>query len=140
MSRRGMQPDEGSMTVELVVLTPVLFLLALMVLVFGRVSEARQQVIEAARAGAEAAAVEPDAASARSGAADLAVLELFGRTRTCTGGTVAVDVSRFIPGGSVTVEVACSVDLSDLSVPGMPGSTTVRVSATAPIDPYRAVG
>ena len=51
---------------ELVVLTPVLFLLALMILVFGRVSEARQQVVEAARAGAEAAAVLPDAQSAES--------------------------------------------------------------------------
>jgi hypothetical protein len=97
-------------------------------------------VVEAARAGAEAAAVEPDAQSARSGAAELAVAELFGQTRTCSGGAVGVDVSRFIPGGSVTVEVTCTVDLSDLSVPGVPGTTTVHASATAPVDPYRSVG
>jgi Flp pilus assembly protein TadG len=127
------------MAVELVVLTPVLFLLAVMVLAFGRVSEARQQVVEAARAGAEAAAVLPDATSAQSGAAHLAVLDLFERTHTCTGGNVSVNVSDFKPGGSVTVEVACDVDLSDLSVPGMPGATTIRASATAPIDPYRSV-
>lgn len=140
MTHRRMRLDAGSMTVELVVLTPVLFLLALMVLVFGRVSEARQQAVEAARAGAEAAAVEPNASSAQSGAAEIAGAELFGRTRACVSGTVVVDVSQFVPGGSVTVEVACSVDLSDLSVPGVPGSTTVRASATAPLDPYRAVG
>lgn len=133
------RPDSGSVAVELVVLTPVLFLLALMVLVFGRVSEARQQVVEAARSGAEAAAVLPDARSAQSGATQLVTLDLFDRTRTCSGGNVSVDVSRFTPGGSVTVVVSCNVDLSDLSVPGVPGSTMVRASATAPIDPYRSV-
>jgi Flp pilus assembly protein TadG len=132
-------PDSGSVAVELVVLTPVLFLLALMMLVFGRVSEARQQVVEAARSGAEAAAVLPDARSGQSGAIQQATLDLFDRTHTCSGGGVSVDVSRFTPGGSVTVVVSCNVDLSELSVPGVPGSTTIRASATAPIDPYRSV-
>jgi Flp pilus assembly protein TadG len=131
--------DAGTIAVELVVLTPVLFVLALMTLVFGRVSEARQQVVEAARAGAQAAAVLPDAPSAQTGAAQLAVLDLFSRTHTCSGSGVTVDVSRFAPGGSVTVQVTCSVGLSDLSVPGVPGTTTIRASATAPIDPYRSV-
>lgn len=132
-------PDSGSVAVELVVLTPVLFLLALMMLVFGRVSEARQQVVEAARSGAQAAAVAPDARSAQSAAIQLATFDLFDRAHTCSGGDVLVDVSRFAPGGSVTVEVSCHVDLSDLSVPGVPGSTTVHASASAPIDPYRSV-
>jgi Flp pilus assembly protein TadG len=131
--------DAGSIAVELVVLTPVLFVLALMTVAFGRVSEARQQVVEAARAGAQAAAVLPDAPSAQAGAAQLAVLDLFSRTHTCSASAVAVDVTRFTPGGSVTVQVTCNVNLSDLSVPGVPGSTTLRASATAPIDPYRSV-
>jgi Flp pilus assembly protein TadG len=139
MPPRKASPDSGSVAVELVVLTPVLFLLALMMLVFGRVSEARQQAVEAARAGAEAAAVLPDAQSAQSEAIQQATLDLFDRTHTCSGGGVSVDVSRFVPGGSVTVEVSCNVNLSDLSFPGVPGSTIVRASATAPIDPYRSV-
>jgi Flp pilus assembly protein TadG len=139
MSPTESRSDAGSAAVELVVLTPVLFLLALMALAFGRVSEARQQVVEAARAGAEAAAVLPDAQIAQTGAAQLAVSDVVDQTHVCSGANVFVDVSHFAPGGSVTVDVACSVDLSDLSVPGVPGSTTVHASATAPIDPYRAV-
>lgn len=132
--------DDGSMAVELVVLTPALFLLAILILAFGRVAEARQQVVEAARAGAEAAAVQPDSSTAQEGAARLAVRDLFEGAHTCAGDQVTVDVGRFAPGGSVTVDVTCTVTLSDLSVPGLPGSTTLRASSTAPVDPYRSVG
>jgi Flp pilus assembly protein TadG len=139
MSGRQFRDQDGSLTVELVVLTPVLFILALTILVFGRVSEARQQVVEASRAGAQAAAVLPNAGSAERGAAATAVVGVFDRAHTCAHSQIETDVSHFYPGGYVTVTVVCQVDLSDLSVPGIPGSTTVRASATAPIDPYRSV-
>ena len=77
-----LRDDGGSLTVELVVLTPVLLIIALATLVFGRVSEARQQVVEAARAGAEAAAVLPTAGTAQWVGAINAVIDLIGRTHT----------------------------------------------------------
>lgn len=43
--------ERGSLTVELVVLTPVLLIMALAMLGFGRVAETRQEVVGAARAG-----------------------------------------------------------------------------------------
>ena len=125
---------------ELVVLTPVLLVLALAVIAFGRVAEARQQVVEAARAGAEAAAVEPDRASAGTAAAAEAAVGTSGHVRTCSDRQVLTDSSHFYPGGFVTVTVVCQVPLADVALPGMPGATTVRASSTAPIDPYRAVG
>ena len=131
--------EEGSMTVELVLLTPAVFLIALAVLAFGRVSESNQLVVEASRAGAQAAAVEPDAASADAGAAESAVVGIFDRAHTCSEAWVSTDTSHFYPGGWVRVTVACQVDLFDLSVPGLPGTKTVEASATAPIDPYRSV-
>jgi len=132
--------DRGSLTVELVVLTPVLLVMALAALVFGRVSEARQQVVEASRAGAEAAAVLPTVGTAQWVGAINAVIDLIGRTHTCANVSVVTDTSRFVAGGSVTVHVTCTVLLSDIAFPGVPGSTVVRASATAPLDPYRSVG
>ncbi len=126
------------MTVELVVLTPVLLIVALMTLVLGRIADARQQVAEAARAGAEAAAVLPTAAAAQWGAPADAVIGLIGSKHTCAHVTVVTDTSHFFPGGYVTVRVTCAVLLSDLGVRGLPGSTSVQASATAPLDPYRA--
>jgi Flp pilus assembly protein TadG len=130
--------DSGSVTVELVVITPVLLIVALLSLVFGRVSQARQQVAEAARAGAEAAAVLPSAAAAQWGAPATAVMGLIGSKHTCAHVDVVTDTSHFFPGGYVTVRVTCQVLLSDLGVRGLPGSTSVQASATAPLDPYRA--
>ena len=125
--------------VELAVMTPVLFALALCILVFGRVSEARQEVVEASRAGAQAAALLPSPDSAMRAAADGAVVSLFSATGVCAHPQVSTDVSQFHPGGHVTVSVTCQVPLSDLSAPGVPGSATIRGSSTAPIDPYRSV-
>jgi Flp pilus assembly protein TadG len=54
MTRGKSRDERGSLTVELVVVTPVLFVMALTVIVFGRISEAHQQVIEASTAAAAA--------------------------------------------------------------------------------------
>ena len=132
--------DRGSLTVELVVLTPVVLVVVLTSLVFGRIVEARQQVVEAARAGAEAAAVLPTVGTAQWVGSINAVINLIGRTHTCAHASITVDTSHFVPGGSVTAHVSCLVLLSDVGVPGLPGSTTVTASATAPLDPYRSVG
>ncbi len=132
--------DDASASLELVVLAPVFVLVALAALLFGRISEARQQVVEAARAGAEAASVARDAGAARWAAQVGAASGLVGRAQLCTRVDVTVDITDFVPGGVVAVTVACAVPLADLAVPGVPGATTVRASATAPIDPYRSVG
>jgi Flp pilus assembly protein TadG len=140
MSRRRIRGDLGSLTVELVVITPILLVMALMMLAFGRVSASRQEVVEASRAGAQAAAVMSNANSAQWGAAVDAAVGISNRGHTCTNPQIVTDTSHFHPGGYVTVTVTCHVELSDVAVPGMPGSTAVQASATAPIDPYRAVG
>jgi Flp pilus assembly protein TadG len=139
MIRRKPRDEIGSLTVELVVITPVLFVMALTVIVFGRISEARQQVVEASQAAAEAAAVQPNALGAQSGAADTAVLAGFSSSHTCVHAVVTTNVDHFYPGGYVSVTVTCQVSLADVSVPGMPGTTTISSSSTAPIDPYRSV-
>jgi Flp pilus assembly protein TadG len=136
-----LRPDEeGSLTVELVVVTPVLLLVLLVVVVFGRVAEARQQVVGAARAGAEVASVQPDGPDALAQAAMAAAVGVSVHARTCADRTVTTDTSHFYPGGYVTVTVACRVPLADLDVPGLPGSVMVHATSTAPIDPYRSVG
>lgn len=136
----GDREDRGSLTVELVVLTPVLLVVVLASLVFGRVVEARQQVVESARAGAEAAAVLPTVGTAKWVGSIDSVINLLGRSHTCARATISVDTSHFVPGGYVTAHVSCLVLLSDVGFPGLPGSTTVSASATAPLDPYRSVG
>ena len=131
--------DSGSLTVELVVLAPVILVFALATLAFGRFTQARQQVVEAAQAGAQAAAVGSNADSAQQDALAAASTGILASAHTCENPQVNVNVSHFVPGGYVVVQVTCHVQLSDLLVPGLPGSTTVQASSTAPLDPYRSI-
>lgn len=59
----------------------------------------------------------------------------------CSGIDVAVDTSDFNkqPGvpGSVEVRVSCRLDLSDLAVPGVPGSRVLHATMSSPIDTWR---
>ena len=55
--------------------------------------------------------------------------------------TISVDTSGFgSPVGtpaSVRATVTCVVNLSDLAVPGVPGTRTVSASMSSPLDTYR---
>ena len=66
--------------------------------------------------------------------------ELTDRLRA-TGAKVALDTSGFAirPGQSATVTatVTCPVRLSDLAVPGLPGTRTVSHTATSSLDTFR---
>jgi Flp pilus assembly protein TadG len=132
--------QHGSLTVELVVLMPALFIVVLTIIAFGRVSDSRQQVADAAQAGAESAAVSPGPSSAASNAAFDAAAAVAGRAHSCVQPQINTDLGHFYPGGFVRVTVTCQVSLSDLSVPGIPGATSIQATSTAPIDPYRTVG
>jgi Flp pilus assembly protein TadG len=131
--------ESGSVTVEAVVLVPVLMVFVLLAVAFGRYETTREAVIGAARAGAEAAAVMPSAQSATTAAADATLPAISGSASSCSHIVISTDTKDFKPGGEITVTVSCTVELSDLGAPGLPGRSTVTISQTAPIDPYRVV-
>jgi Flp pilus assembly protein TadG len=117
----------------------VLVVFILLTVAFGRYQTTREEVVGAARAAAEAASITPSAEMASSAATAAAVPSLSGPNPTCLRVVVSTDTTDFVPGGEVTVTVSCTVNLSDLGAPGLPGKSTVTVSQVAPIDPYRVV-
>lgn len=127
------------MTAELVVLTPVVVLFALLAVGLGRYQAARQEVTDAAHAGAEAASIAAGSSGAGSAAQETAMAALGSQAHMCHSPIVTTDVSSFGSGGSVRVTVICHVDLSDLLVPGFPGGVSVTSMQVAPIDPFRMV-
>jgi Flp pilus assembly protein TadG len=131
--------QSGSLTVELVVLTPIIVLFVVTALAFGRFELAREQVIGAARAAAEAASVVPTAAAAQSAAVTAALPVVADEAHACTRLSVVAETANFVPGGSVSVTVSCQISFADLLVPGLPGHIDVRAVVSAPIDPFRSV-
>jgi hypothetical protein len=129
----------GSLTIELIVLTPVILMFGLLALGLGRFELAREEVVGAARAAAEAASVEPSAAAAQSAALAAATPVLANQARTCGHISVVTSTNNFAPGGFVQVTVSCEVGFDDLLIPGLPGQTSVQAVVKAPIDPFRSV-
>ena len=132
--------DEGSATLELVLLTPLLLLLLLLVVLGGRYAQARADVDAAARDAARAASIARDSSSATSAASDAARSRLTEGGVTCRTLDVSLDTSDFRAGGSVMATIACTVDLSDLTGLGVPVSRTLSATFVEPVDEYRRTG
>jgi Flp pilus assembly protein TadG len=129
--------DEGTTSVELVLVAPVFLAALLLVVGLGRIVEAEGRVQGAARDAARAASVARSAVSAAEAARGAAAVNLEERGVSCTAFEVLVDTTNFRPGGQVRVSVACTADLSGLGMSGLPGSKTLRSEATAPLEQYR---
>jgi hypothetical protein len=59
---------------------------------------------------------------------------------SCTTLRVDVDTTSFRAGGQVTATVSCTATLSDLTLSGLPGTSTVSASATVPLETFRTYG
>jgi Flp pilus assembly protein TadG len=141
--------ERGSATVELVLVTPLLLALTLFAVLAGRLTEARAEVDGAARdaaraasiardpAAARAASIARDPAAARAAAHASATATLAERHLTCRALQVRTDTSAFRAGGHVAVQLACTVDLGDLSLLRVPGTRTIQTRFVAPLDTFR---
>lgn len=140
ISPRGSGRDAGNAALELVVLAPVvLFLLGLMIAA-GRTSIAQGAVDAAARDAARQASISLTPGAAEAAAQSSARAALSQNGLDCNP-VVHVDTSQFgNPLGTpaqVIATVKCRVPLSDLVVPGMPGSMLLHSTFTSPLDPFR---
>jgi Flp pilus assembly protein TadG len=133
--------DRGNAALELVILAPVVLFLFGLVIAAGRTSIAQGSVDAAARDAARQASISRTPAAAQAAALASARNALRQDAIDCTP-VVTVNVAGFgIPAGQpaqVSARVTCKVALSDLLVPGMPGSKTLTAAFTSPLDPYRA--
>jgi Flp pilus assembly protein TadG len=133
--------DSGSMTLELVVWAPGLLLIISLLVVAGRVSSANAAVEQAAVEAARTASIARSPSAASTQALAAARESLAGQGLQCTDVTVTIDTSGFnTPPGrpaTVTATVTCPVRLSDLTVPGLPGTRTVTQTAISSLDTFR---
>jgi Flp pilus assembly protein TadG len=133
--------DDGNAALELVVLAPVLLFILGLVVAAGRTSIAQGAVDAAARDAARQASISLTPGAAQAAALSSAKSALSRDGLDCDP-QVFVDTRQFtiVPVGlpaTVTATVTCQVPLSDLVVPGLPGSRTLRFTFTSPLDPFR---
>lgn len=131
--------ERGSIAVELVILVPAVMMLLGLLIAGGRVWVARSELTDVAQDAARAASLAGNAGQARSYAD-----RVVGQSRAtsgCVGVSVQVDGSGFArPVGSpatVRTRVSCQVSVSELGLPGAPGSITVEGRGSSALDSYR---
>ena len=136
--------DGGSASLELVLLTPALMGLLGLLILAGRVALASNSVEQVADEAARSASISRTAAGARRAADDGARRALAQQNLRCSAVTVTLDTTGFtVPVGvpaRVRATVTCTVNLSDLALPGFPGARTVTATAISPLDTYRERG
>ena len=132
--------ERGSAAIELVLLVPALMLLLLFAVAGGRVAIAHGSVQQAAADAARAASIARTAGTAQTTAVAAARATLANQGLTCASMTVSLDTSGFAtPVGtpaSVAATVSCTVELSELALPGLP-DRVVSATVTSPLDVFR---
>lgn len=133
--------DRGSWSVEVAgFFLPCMLLAIVVVAAAFQLAISRLDLESASAAAARAASLQRSATAATTAALQAAETNLAGRSITCAELVVEVDTSRWQRGGSVTVTVTCTVNLSTLaSMNAIPGQMTASSTSTAPIDTYRSV-
>ena len=131
--------DRGSSDIlGLVVVFPAILALAILVLWLGRQVESKAEVQVASEAAAQAAARQRSVGEATAAAEQTASL-MLSKSNACAGtARVQINAGDWRPGGNVVVTVTCSPRHDDLALAG-PAARTFTATATATIDPYRAL-
>lgn len=134
-------PEEGSAAIEAAIGVPAFMLFVLLVIFGGRVAMAHQAVQSAAAEAARTASIARTQGQAQSDGAGGAAASLSSQGVHCISQNVSVDASGFAaPVGTpatIRATVRCTIDLSDVSIPGVPGSMTITETMTSPLDTYR---
>ncbi|MBM6544565.1 pilus assembly protein [Janibacter sp. YIM B02568] len=137
---RRLTNDDGSATLELAILAPALLLALSVVIMGGRIMVASNAAESVGGSAARAASLARTPGEATIAAQRVAATDLANQGLTCTEGgpSVSTDTSNWSGRpASVTVRVTCDVALSDIGMPGLPGSRTISATATSPVDVWR---
>ncbi|WP_053672660.1 TadE/TadG family type IV pilus assembly protein [Streptomyces sp. H036] len=141
---RRIGDDRGALSLEAIILFPVILMTLLLVIALGRIGSANNAVDTAARNAARAASLERNGNTASSAGSQMARSVLGQQGLECTSTSISISTGGFSAQigepASTTATVTCTVRLSDVGLPGLPGSKTLTSSFTSSIDSYRQRG
>ncbi|HEY6932713.1 MAG TPA: TadE/TadG family type IV pilus assembly protein [Marmoricola sp.] len=133
--------ESGSASLEVAVGVPAFALFVALIIFGGRTATTHQAVESAAADAARSASITRGSSDAQQAAKQAAHDSLANQHLDCLSVTVHVDTGGFAARvgqpASVAVTVSCRLNLSDLSVPGVPGSRVIAATMSSPLDQWR---
>jgi Flp pilus assembly protein TadG len=136
VTKTWLHDDRGSGGVEAGIAVTALLTVAFFLVGAMRITGTSGDTSAAARAAARAAAGQYDVGRANAAAQSVAAAELSSRGLACQGLSVNVNAD-LKPGGIVTVDVTCTVNLSDVVFAGFPGTRQVSGRGVEAVDVVR---
>ncbi|WP_020123811.1 TadE/TadG family type IV pilus assembly protein [Streptomyces canus] len=141
---RSIRSDEGSAAIEAAILLPALIMFLCMAIAGGRIVTSGAKIDSAAEDAAREASIHRTAAAAQGAAQSAAAESLADQGIECASTSVSINTGGLsVPVGqvgTVSATVTCTVNLSDLLLPGVPGAKTLTSTATSVVDQYRQRG
>ncbi|MEU6578209.1 TadE family protein [Streptomyces sp. NPDC046805] len=139
-----LRSDEGSAAIEAAIILPSLIMFLCLAIAGGRIVTSGSKIDSAAEDAAREASLHRTAAAAQGAARSAAAESLNDQGITCASTSLRINTGGLsVPVGqvgTVTVTVTCTVNLSDLLLPGVPGAKTLTSTATSVVDQYRQRG
>lgn len=138
---RRLRSDEGSAAIEAAIILPSLIMFLCLAIAGGRLVTSGSKIDAAAEDGAREASIHRTAGAAQGAAQAAAAESLNDQGISCVSTSVNIDTGGLnVPVGqvgTVSVTVNCTVNLSDLLLPGVPGTRTLTSTAVSVVDQYR---
>lgn len=129
--------DRGTATIEFAILLPVLMLIIVGTLEWGRFFTRRESIIHAAREGARGGTLL-DATREDACAAATASLGAAGIAASCDGGGISVQMAHEIEGESRPIPaIQCVIDVPFQSLTGLPLALPDHIRAAALMPTWR---
>jgi Flp pilus assembly protein TadG len=131
--------ESGSLAIELAMLAPGILLIFALIFVYGRAAQVNGTLESGTRDAARSVTLARsyDDALARANAVMLDAMK--DAPQSCQDNLHVHVSGPYEAGRPVTVDVDCTYDISDLGLPGAPGTITARSSFTSMLDPYRGL-
>jgi len=131
--------ESGSLAVEMAMVAPSLLLIFALIFAYGRVAQVNGTLESGTRDAARSVTMARSYDDAVNRANAVLLDAMKDAPQSCQN-TLQVRISgTYAPGEPVTVTAHCTYDLSDLGLPGAPGTLTPESSFTSMLDPYRGL-
>lgn len=136
---RRARDERGSLAIEFAMVAPAVLLIIGLIYAYGRVGQVSGTLESGTRDGARSATLARSYDEARSRARAVIEQAIAQGPASCRDSLSVSVTGSFLPGDPVTVTAHCTYDLSDLGLPGAPGTMTAKSSFTSMLDPYRGL-
>jgi hypothetical protein len=134
-----LRSESGSLAIEMAMVAPGLLLIFGLIFAYGRAAQVNGTLESGTRDAARSVTMARSYDDAVERANEVVLDAIQDTPQSCQNSLVVQLQGDYEPGEPVTVSTHCTYGLSDLGLPGAPGTLTARSSFTSMLDPYRGI-